>query len=271
MIPIMMPLWSILPDILPPLLPKGILSQLGQKEKKVLLYYCQTVRKIVNYLQSKKTTKSQRITTVTRTVITITQEGGKPQMQRERFLTTGDSASNCEVTSTAVLKWLGAGRQPVFTIPGGHYRILKTDFRAFLEEYSMFVDEGFFGKGRKRILIVDDEPAVVAFIESALRLGSDYELVTASDGFEAGRQVTAFRPDLIVLDLMLPGVNGFEICRRVKTDPATQHVRILVVTGFASDENIQKALQYGADDYLEKPLKLEDLREKVHGLLRTES
>lgn len=192
-------------------------------------------------------------------------------MKRGRSVTTGDIASYREVTSTAAAKGIGAGRLPVFTTPGGRYRILKTDFRAFLEEYGMFMDEGFFGKGRKRILIVDDEPTVVAFIESALRLEGDYELVTASDGFEAGRQLTTFRPDLIVLDLVLPGVNGFEICRRVKTDPATQHVRILVVTGFASDENIQKALQYGADDYLEKPLKLEDLREKVHGLLGTES
>lgn len=188
-------------------------------------------------------------------------------MKRERFLSTGDIADYCEVTSTAVLKWIEAGRLPVFTTPGGHYRILRTDFRAFLEQSGMFIDEGFFGKGRKRVLIVDDEPSVLGFIESALRLEGDYEIATASDGFEAGRQVTAFRPDLIILDLMLPGVDGFEICRRVKKDPATQDMRILVITGFATDENVEKVLRYGADGYLEKPLKLRDLREKVHELL----
>ncbi len=66
---------------------------------------------------------------------------------------------------------------------------------------------------------------------------------------------------------MLPGVDGFEICRRVKEDPATQDMRILVITGFATDENVEKVLRYGADEYLEKPLKLRDLREKVHELL----
>ena len=194
-------------------------------------------------------------------------------MKREKFLSTGDIASYCEVTTTAVLNWIDSGKLPVFTTPGGHYRILKTNFRDFLEEYGMFIDEGFFGKynkGRERILIVDDEPSVVGFIESALRLEGDYELATAFDGFEAGRQVTTFQPDLIVLDIMLPGVNGFEICRSVKTDPATQHVKILAITGFATGENIRKMLEYGADDYLEKPLKLEDLREKVHKLLSNE-
>lgn len=133
----------------------------------------------------------------------------------------------------------------------------------------MFVDEGSFGKGhaRKRILIVDDEPAVVSFIEGALRLEGEYEVSTAYDGFEAGHQLAIFEPDLIVLDIMLPGMDGFEICRRVKSDPRTSHVKVLAVTGFATEENIEKILQYGADDYLAKPLKLEELKRKVHELL----
>jgi excisionase family DNA binding protein len=193
-------------------------------------------------------------------------------MRRERFLTTGDIASYCEVTTAAVLKWIASGKLSVFTTPGGHYRVLRTDFRAFLEQHGMFIDEGFFaqGKGRQRILIVDDEPDVVSFIESTLRLESSYELATASDGFEAGHRLATFRPDLIVLDIMLPGVSGFEVCRRVKSDPATQHVKILVVTGYATGENIEEMLRYGADDYLEKPLKLEHLREKVRRLLAPE-
>jgi excisionase family DNA binding protein len=190
--------------------------------------------------------------------------------KRQKFLSTGDVACYCEVTGTAVLKWIDAGKLPVFTTPGGHYRILKTDFRVFLEDYGMFIDDGFFGRERKRILIVDDEPAVVGFIEGTLRLEGDYELATAYDGFEAGHQLIAFQPDLIILDLMLPGVDGFEVCQRVKTNPDTQHVRILAVTGFATEENIEKALQAGADDYLEKPLKLEDLTVKVQQLLAPE-
>jgi len=193
-------------------------------------------------------------------------------MKRERFLTTGDIANYCEVTSAAVLRWIDSGKLPVFTTPGGHYRVLRIDFRDFLMRTGMFIDDGFFGKGQgpKRILIVDDEPAVVAFIEEALRLEGDYALATAYDGFEAGHQLAIFKPDLLVLDIMLPGMDGFEICRRLKTDPAMSHVKVLAVTGFATEENIEKILGYGADDFLAKPLKLEDLRKKVHELLADE-
>jgi excisionase family DNA binding protein len=194
-------------------------------------------------------------------------------LRKERFLTTGDIADYCEVTTAAVLKWIDSGKLPSFTTPGGHYRVLRTDFRDFLVRHGMFVDEGFFGKGqtRKRILIVDDEPAVVSFIEGALSLEGEYELSTAYDGFEAGHQLAIFEPDLIVLDIMLPGMDGFEICRRVKADPKTSHVKVLAVTGFATEENIQRILDYGADDYLAKPLKLEDLKRKVQELLFTGS
>ena len=190
-------------------------------------------------------------------------------MRRQRFLTTGDIANYCEVTNAAVLKWIDSDKLPVFTTPGGHYRILRTDFRDFLLHCGMFVDERYFGRGRtrKRVLIVDDEPTVVTFIESALRLEAKYDLATAADGFEAGQLVVSFEPDLIILDIMLPGMDGFEVCRRVKSDVATQYVRILAITGFATEENIRKILHAGADDYLAKPVKLHDLREKVADLL----
>jgi excisionase family DNA binding protein len=194
-------------------------------------------------------------------------------MRRQRFLTTGDIASYCEVTSAAVLKWIDSGKLPVFTTPGGHYRILRSDFRDFLMRHGMFIDEGYFGKGRtrKRILIVDDEPTVVTFIEGALLLEGKYELATAVDGFDAGQQVVTFNPDLIILDIMLPGMDGFEVCRRVKTDSETQHIKILAITGFATEENVRRILHTGADDYLAKPLKLQDLQVKVAELLGREA
>jgi len=190
-------------------------------------------------------------------------------MIRQRFLTTGDIATYCEVTSAAVLKWIDSGKLPVFTTPGGHYRVLRTDFKDFLLRHGMFVDEGFFGRrqSKKRILIVDDEPTVVTFIEGALLLEGKYELATASDGFDAGQQVISFEPDLIVLDIMLPGMDGFEVCHRVKTAAATKHVKILAITGFATEENIRKILHAGADDYLPKPLRIQELNEKIEQLL----
>ncbi len=194
-------------------------------------------------------------------------------MKRNKFLSTGDVAEYCEVTSAAVLKWIDAGKLSGFTTPGGHYRILRADFRDFLLRHGMFVDQNYFGRGKdkKRILIVDDEPSIVTFIEGALRLEGKYELAAAMDGFDAGQQVITFEPDLIILDIMLPGMDGFEVCRRVKTEEATQHVKVLVITGFATEENIEKMLHVGADDYLAKPLGLEELQQKVRELLGEEN
>jgi len=190
-------------------------------------------------------------------------------MKKNRFLTTGDVAEYCEVTNAAVLKWIDAGKLPVFTTPGGHYRILRADFKDFLLRYGMFVDHSFFGKAssKKRILVVDDEEAVVSFIEGALLLEGKYEVAVATDGFDAGQQVVTFEPDLIILDIMLPGMDGFEVCKRVKSEEATQHIKVLAITGFATEENIDKILRMGADDYLAKPLKLQELHQKLEELL----
>ena len=197
-------------------------------------------------------------------------EGEKRRdMRKNRFLTTGDIANYCEVTNAAVLKWIDAGKLPVFTTPGGHYRILRADFKDFLQRHGMFIDHSYFGKAssKKRILVVDDESSVVSFIEGALLLEGKYEVAVAMDGFEAGQQVVTFEPDLIILDIMLPGMDGFEVCSRVKKEKATQHVKVLAITGFATDENIDRILSAGADDYLAKPLKLQELHEKVESLL----
>jgi CheY-like chemotaxis protein len=204
--------------------------------------------------------------------MTSAREGGRTQMGIERFLSVRDMVDMvgcCEVTPTGALNWIDSGESPVFNTPGEHYRILRTDHTAFLHRYAMFMDEGLFGRTRakKRILIVDDEPAVLSFIEATLHLEAEYELATASDGLDAAHQLAIFEPDLVVLDIMLPGMDGFEICRRLKSDPAMSRIKVLAVTGFATEENIQKILHYGADDYLAKPLKLEDLKAKVHQLL----
>ena len=132
----------------------------------------------------------------------------------------------------------------------------------------MFVDEGFFGKrkSKKRILIVDDEPTVVTFIEGALLLEGKYELATASDGFDAGQQVISFEPDLIVLDIMLPKMDGFEVCRRLRQDKIA--TPILILTAKSQEVDKVLGLELGADDYVTKPFSPRELLARVKAILR---
>jgi DNA-binding response OmpR family regulator len=139
-----------------------------------------------------------------------------------------------------------------------------------LLERGLPIDPDFFARPIKRILVVDDEAAMLEIIVRTLHQIPHIELATASDGFEAGLQVATFKPDLLVLDLMMPHADGFEVCRFIRRNPATAHIKILVITAFGSHENIQRALDAGANDFMHKPLQLEQLSAKVRALLTEE-
>lgn len=189
------------------------------------------------------------------------------------FLTTGDVAKCCHVSLSTVFRWIKRGYLAAYTTPGGHHRILLSEFRAFLERNRMPINEAFFSgtEAVRRILIVDDEPQVVDFITRALSHYDDrFEIASTSDSFEAGMLLTSFQPDLVILDLKMPGVNGAQICHRIRTNSDMADTKILVLTAFAESENIERSLALDADDYddyIEKPLDTEKFLEKVGRLV----
>ena len=189
-------------------------------------------------------------------------------MGDEKPLTTGDVARYCHVTHVGVLKWIKSGKLNAYSTPGGHYRILRNEFLNFLKRYNMPIEESFFSRHRKKILVVDDEPAIVeVIIRSLERDNPHYVFASASDGYEAGLRVAAFRPDLIILDIMMPKLNGVEVCRQIKSNPETQHIKILGITGFSENGNTDTMLACGADHCLAKPLQIENLITEVRRLV----
>lgn len=126
------------------------------------------------------------------------------------------------------------------------------------------------GGGKKRILVVDDELEVCELVADALKDRFPSEVRIARDGFSAGRVLSDFVPDLVVLDLMLPGVDGFEVCRQIRADDTFLGTKILAVTGYDTPENARRILDAGADMYLTKPLDTRELLKVVAGLLKVE-
>jgi CheY-like chemotaxis protein len=109
-----------------------------------------------------------------------------------------------------------------------------------------------------RVLIVDDDPSFSRFIQRLIEERDGHvETEIAHDGFEAGVKVESFRPHALVLDLMMPGIDGFEVCRRLRARPTLNHVRIVAMTGFPSPENVERIMEAGADACLPKPLDTE--------------
>ena len=187
-------------------------------------------------------------------------------MKRKTVLSTGQVAAHCQVSYETVANWIKSGKLKSYTTPGRHHRIHLSDFRAFLNEHDMPPFEEEIA-AKQRILVVDDEPNMVRLITNILSTTHKYDLDTAHDGFEAGIQILKFRPDLVILDLMMPNIDGFKVCKKIKSTPETKHILVLVVTGYATDENLQKAQEYGADYCMAKPIKMDGLIEKVEDLL----
>ena len=185
--------------------------------------------------------------------------------------TTGDIASHCHVSQETVANWIRRGRLKAYATPGGHRRVRVSDLRAFLAEHDMPpLSLGLeSGARRPRVLVVDDDAKIVKLLVNFLSMEGDYELASASDGFEAGIQTAMFRPDLLILDLMMPNMDGFKVCQAIRASPDTRHIRILAVTGYPAQENIDQALRSGADCCMTKPFVLTELRIKVEELLRS--
>lgn len=190
---------------------------------------------------------------------------GTPQVGKryttQKALSTVQVAEQCGVHYTTVRRWILEGNLPAYETPGGHLRVLKDDVEAFIESRKL--------KGRQmltgtlRVLVVDDDET---FRESAVEFlsrESKIEVKQAANGFSAGRLVAEFQPHVVVLDLLMPGINGFEVCRNIKTSPRSRHTRVLILTGFATDENIRRAKECGADVCIAKPIELDELRTMV--------
>src|SRR5579883_2393712 len=117
-----------------------------------------------------------------------------------------------------------------------------------------------------RVLIADDNPQGVELLEAYLS-GTDYEIRTAADGEETLRRVADWHPDLILLDIMMPKISGFEVCKRVRSNPATRDTAVLMITALDQPSDVERAVEAGTDDYLTKPINKTELLLRVRSLL----
>ncbi len=184
-------------------------------------------------------------------------------------LTTGQIAKYCHVTHRAVLKWVASSKLKAYRTPGNHSRVQLEDFLRFLQQYNMPVPAELQqpGAGRKKVLIVDDDRGIVHALKRLLALDNKYAIETAYDGFEAGAKFNAFKPDLIILDIRMPALDGYQVCANIRSDPAHKDIRILVISGINEPREIQRILDLGANDFLEKPFSNEVLQGKLEHML----
>ncbi len=125
--------------------------------------------------------------------------------------------------------------------------------------------------GRRRILIVDDDPAMVDLISDVLANDARFEIKVVNNGFAAGMQAKEYHPDLIILDVMLPDINGQAVCELIRQDPTLTDIKIICISGMVEEDKIAELKVAGADDFLHKPLDIDELIRRVCRLLDIES
>jgi len=174
------------------------------------------------------------------------------------------AAEICGVHYTTIRRWVLDGDLPAYETPGGHLRVLREDIEDFIASRRKTGRRG--RQGPVRVLVVDDDEAFRDSVVDFLGRDDAIEVREAEDGFAAGLLVADFQPDVVILDLLMPRLDGFETCEQLKSREQSRDVRILVLTGFATDENMRKAQACGADGCLAKPIGLDELRKAVLAL-----
>jgi CheY-like chemotaxis protein len=178
-------------------------------------------------------------------------------------LSTFAIAEKLHVDPGSVANWIDQGLLKAHRTPGGHRRVAVEDLVSFLRQHKMPVPDDL-GPTKTRVLVVDDEPAVAQLVMRTLQDSNpEFEIEVANDGFHAGTVLATLRPDLVILDLRMPGMDGFEVCKLIKSQEATKHAEVIAMTAYPTPENEQRILACGARVCLAKPLDMERLLAEV--------
>jgi excisionase family DNA binding protein len=184
--------------------------------------------------------------------------------------TTGEAAKLCKVSQQTIIRCFDNGQLKGFRVPGSRFRrIPREALYRFMKDNGIPTDS--LESGKRKILLVDDDMELVELMTKVLEEDGRFEVRAAHTGFDAGMMVKEYHPDLIVLDVMLPDINGKEVCHRVRSDSSLEDVRILCISGMIEDDKIHELKLAGADDFLHKPFEIEELIDRMCGQLEIES
>ncbi len=180
----------------------------------------------------------------------------------KELFTTGEAAEICRVSQQTIIRCFDSGRLVGFRVPGSKFRrIPRESLMKFMKDNAIPL-EGL-ETGKKKVLVVDDDNEIVDLMVEVLSRDGRFDVKTATSGYEAGIQTQRFRPDCILLDYMLPDVNGNVVCHTIRKNPDFEHIKIIIVSGVIKQEEIEQLLKSGAQDFVKKPFDINDLIKRI--------
>src|ERR1041384_6935751 len=180
--------------------------------------------------------------------------------------TTGEAAKICKVSQQTIIRCFDSGQLKGFRVPGSRFRrIPREQLYAFMRDNGIPTDA--LESGKRKILVVDDDQELVDLIVDVLEKDGRFEVRSVNNGFDAGMMVKEYHPDLLVVDVMLPDINGKEVCTRVRGDSTMDDVKNICISGMVEQDKIEDLRQSGANEFLQKPFEMDVLIERMCGLL----
>ena len=183
--------------------------------------------------------------------------------------TTGEAAEICKVSQQTIIRCFDNGSLKGFRVPGSRFRrIPREQLFSFMRDNGIPTDA--LESSKRKVLIVDDDQDLVELLVDAFERDGRFDIRTANNGFGAGMLVKEFRPDLVVLDVMLPDINGKEVCQRVRSDETLDSVKIICISGMVEQDKVADLKAAGANDFMQKPFQVDKLLERACDLLELE-
>ncbi len=190
--------------------------------------------------------------------------------QTKTVYTTGEAAKICKVSQQTIIRCFDSGQLKGFRVPGSRFRRIPRDvLYKFMKENGIPTDA--LESGKRKALVVDDDFSLSELIKDVLEADGRFETRVANNGFDAGMLTREYRPDIIILDVMLPDINGKEVCQRIRNDSTMDDVKIICISGMVEQDKIADLKAAGADDFMQKPFEVESLVGRVCELLDMET
>jgi len=184
------------------------------------------------------------------------------RMRHKSVFTTGEAAEICGLSQQTIIRCFDNGQLGGFRVPGSKFRrVPREKLVQFMLDNSIPLDA--LQSEKVKVLVVDDDRDVVELFVDALAKDGRFETRTAQTGFDAGVEANRFRPDVIVLDYMLPDVNGNVVCSTIRGSEDLDHTRILIISGVINKPEVDGLLEAGADDFIKKPFNIATVIERI--------
>jgi two-component system, OmpR family, response regulator len=186
----------------------------------------------------------------------------KVALRNKSVFSTGEAADICRVSQQTIIRCFDSGQLQGFRVPASKFRRIPRDaLIKFMETNGIPLSN--IGADKVRVLVVDDDANIVQLFRDVLEADGRFEVATAATGYDAGVLTQQFHPDVVVLDYMLPDINGTVVCKTIRENAELAHIKVLIISGVVNPAEIDKLKRAGADDFIKKPFNIETVIQRI--------